>query len=212
MNFRPGSTDHNEQHLIAAVAWLRLKLERLKLERLKLERLSAEVRTRSESPSAARKTIKLEPVSDTELLEAETRMRDLEASTASPPRLTVIADRLGLSEFERRLLLLCAAMEFDTRIANLCAHAQDHPQRTYPTFSLAFGLFEEAAWDVLSPERPLRYWRLLEIHQTTAQPLTTRPLRADERIIAALKGLDDLDERLLPYFVALEGCRKKHEH
>jgi AAA+ superfamily predicted ATPase len=189
------ATNNNDAHLNSAVTWLRLKLERQ----------SNEVNT--EATSTTRK-VKPRPVSDAELLEAERHMRTLEENPTSPPRFTVIADRLGLSDFERRLLLLCAAMEFDTRIANLCAHAQDHPQRTYPTFSLAFALFEHPTWDVLSPERPLRYWRLLEINQAVAQPLTTRPLRADERIVAALKGLDDLDERLLPYFLPLEPERQ----
>ena len=217
MNATPGtSSDRNDEHLTSAVAWLRLKLERLAADvsarpepqpmtrpTTWLERLFGKTEQNTPAPAAS---IKTRTVSDQELREAETRMRDLEA-TATPPRLTVIADRLGLSDFERRLLLLCAAMEFDTRIANLCARAQDNPQRPYPSFALGFALFEQPAWDALSPERPLRYWRLLEVSQGTAQPLTTSPLRADERIIAALKGLDDLDERLLPYFVPLEAER-----
>jgi hypothetical protein len=142
-------------------------------------------------------------ISDQELQEAETRMRDLEANP-TPPRLKVLGDRFGLSDFEQDLLLLCAAMELDTRIANLCARAQDNPQRPYPTFALAFALFNKPAWDVLSPQRPLRYWRLLEISTTSTQPVLTSPLRSDERMVAALKGLDNPDERLLAYFTPLE--------
>ena len=80
-------------------------------------------------------------------------------------------------------MLLCAAIELDTRIAGLCARAQQDPNRTYPTFALVLALFDEPAWDVLSPERPLRYWRLIEINQPGAQPLTTSPLRADVRTL-----------------------------
>ena len=48
----------------------------------------------------------------------------------------------------------------------------------------------------MSPERPLRYWRMLEISQPGSQPLTTSPLRADERIVNYIKGLNYLDDRL----------------
>ena len=95
-------------------------------------------------------------------------------------------------------------MELDTRIAPLCAHAQDDQNRPYPTFALALVLFDEPRWDVLSPERPLRHWRLIEINQPAAQPLTTSPLRADERIVNYVKGLDYLDDRLSALLAPLE--------
>lgn len=31
-------------------------------------------------------------------------------------------------------------------------------KRPYPTFALALARFDDLAWEVLSPERPLRYW------------------------------------------------------
>ena len=114
------------------------------------------------------------------------------------PALMLLAQRLGLTEFERDTLLLCAAMELDTRIAGLCARAQGELTRPYPTFALALALFDNPAWDVLSPERPLRYWRLIEINQPGAQPLVTSALKADERIVNYLKGLNYLDDRLTP--------------
>ena len=49
------------------------------------------------------------------------------------------------------MLLLCAAMELDTRIAALCARAQDDPAAAYPTFALALALLRRPAWDALSP-------------------------------------------------------------
>jgi hypothetical protein len=115
-----------------------------------------------------------------------------------PPALHVLAQRLGLSAFERDVLLLCVAMELDTSIAGLCAQAQGDPSRPYPTFALALTLFQDAAWDALSPERPLRHWRLIEITQPGATPLTVSPLRADERIVNFLKGVTYLDDRLAP--------------
>src|ERR1051325_4611168 len=123
--------------------------------------------------------------------------------TENPSALAYLTDRLGLSPFERDVLLLCAAMELDTRIASLCARAHDDPSKPYPTFALALALFDQPSWDVLSPERPLRYWRLIEINQPAAQPLTTSALRADERIVNFLKGLNYLDDRLAPMFTPL---------
>jgi len=122
----------------------------------------------------------------------------------TPSALAILSERLGLSPFERNILLLCAAMELDTRIAALCARAQDDPNRPFPTFALALALFDDASWDALSPERPLRYWRLLEINQPGAQPLTTSALRIDERIVNYLKGLNYLDDRISSFIAPLE--------
>jgi hypothetical protein len=120
-----------------------------------------------------------------------------------PPALVVLAHRLGLTEFERQTLLLCAAMELDTSIAGLCARAQGEPVRAYPTFALALTVFDQPAWDVMSPERPLRYWRLVEIHQPGGQPLVTSALKADERIVNCIKGLNYLDDRLAPLLTTI---------
>ena len=49
----------------------------------------------------------------------------------------------------------------------------------------------------------MRYWQLLEINQPGAQPLTTSALRADERIVNYLKGLNYLDDRLTPLLAPL---------
>ena len=121
-----------------------------------------------------------------------------------PSALDMLGDRLGLSPFERNVLLLCAALELDTRIAGLCARAQDDPQKPYPTFGLALALFDEPSWDALIPERPLRFWHLIELHHSPVQPLTASPLRADERVVSYLKGLNYLDERLFSFLSPLE--------
>jgi ATP-dependent 26S proteasome regulatory subunit len=121
-----------------------------------------------------------------------------------PSALAILSERLGLSTFERNILLLCAAMELDTRTATLCARAQGDSNNRFPTFALALALFEEASWDALSPERALRRWRLIEINQPGAQPLTTSALRADERIVNYLKGLNYLDDRVSSFIAPME--------
>ena len=118
------------------------------------------------------------------------------AKAEQTPALVVLADRLGLSGFERDVLLLCAAMELDPGTPTRCADVHDNPQMAHPTFAMALAVLPEPTWDALSPQRPLRYWRLIEMSQAPAQPLTTSQLRADERIVSYLKGLNGLDDRL----------------
>lgn len=140
---------------------------------------------------------------------AAERVRAAEAAEPAPAMI-LLARRTGLTKFERDLLLLAVAMELDTRIATLCARAQDDGGRPFPTFALAVSLFDDASWDALSPDRPLRYWRLVELQQQTMQPLTAAGLRADERIVNYVKGLSHLDERIAP-FVTILGS-PVHEH
>ncbi len=144
------------------------------------------------------------PDVDAALDEAARRMDEAWASEP-PPALRLLCTRLGLSTFERDVLLLCAGLEFDTRTAALCARAQDDPARPYPTFALALSLFDEPAWDALAPDGPLRHWRLIEINQPGAVPLTASALRADERIVNFIKGLNHLDDRLAPLLVPMEA-------
>jgi ATP-dependent 26S proteasome regulatory subunit len=113
-----------------------------------------------------------------------------------PPAISYFRELWGLSEFEANVLLLCAAMEVDTGIGALCAAAQQDSGKPYPTFALAMTAFAQPAWDALSPDRPLRYWKMVEIHQYPGQPVISCPLRADERIVNYIKGLNCFDERL----------------
>ena len=138
------------------------------------------------------------------LLAAPSTLIEADASQ-HPPALIALARRLGLSEFERLILLLCVAMELDTGTGESCAKAQRDTgaAKPYPTFALALMLFDNPAWDALSPERPLRYWRLLEINQPGAMPLIAAALKADERIVHYVKGLNYLDDRLTPLVSAV---------
>ncbi len=207
-------SEFNQRYLAEAIAWLRLRLERLI--------------QRNQQPSVAplppaqpqqkhsffgwgedeqTPLLKKDPTKvtlDEQIAHHAKAMTEAE-SQDEPPALVTLGKRLGLSRFEREVLLLCTAMELDTHIASLCARAQDDNNRPYPTFALALALFDNQSWDVVSPERPLRYWRLIEINQPNAQPLTTSALRADERIVNYIKGLDYLDDRLTTLVVPLEA-------
>ncbi len=181
MSFEPSWEERNGQFLSAALRWLRTLLGRY---------------VEAAEPGSV----------DDELDRAIADMAQLATGMEPPPALAILASRLGLSRFEEEILLLCAAMELDTRIAPLCARAQGDAARPYPTFALALTVFADGAWDALSPERPLRYWRLVEISQAPGQPLTGSALRADERIVNYLKGLNVLDDRLSPLLAAVDGA------
>ena len=169
----------NEEYLAAALAWLRLLLLRA-------------------CPDAS----PAETVTDELMTEARTAMLAAE-KTEPPPALLIAARQFRLSCFEREVLLLSTAMELDTRVAYLCARAQDDPNKAYATFALAFSVFDEGSWDALSPERPLRYSRLIEINQPNVQPLSVSAIRTDERIVSYIKGLNYLDDRLAPLLIPM---------
>jgi hypothetical protein len=196
----------NDHYLQAALTWLRLRLERLSEHPAAALPLPAGSHLlEHKSPAPADRT-----VTGTEVSHAAKEM-DAASSVEPPPALIMLGQRLGLSRFERDVLLLCVAMEMDTRIAQLCAHTQGDQNRPYPTFALALVLFDQPRWDVLSPERPLRHWRLIEINQPAAQPLTTSPLRTDERIVNYVKGLNYLDDRLSALLAPLELDEEQEE-
>jgi vesicle-fusing ATPase len=108
------------------------------------------------------------------------------------PAVDRLARLLGLSPFERQLLLLAAAVELDGDLAGLVASVQDGEPR--PTFGLALAALPGAHWDALAPRSPLRRWRLLE--PAAGATLASRPLRLDERVLHHLTGIDAPDERL----------------
>ncbi len=105
-----------------------------------------------------------------------------------------LVDCFSLSTFERDVLLLCAGVELDAKFASLCATAQSNPQRSYATFGLALASLEEPHWSALSPIRPLRRWRLIEVTEETS--LANARLRIDERVLHFLAGMNYLDTRL----------------
>jgi hypothetical protein len=216
----------NNSYLSDVIAWLRARLERQAAHVMPAPSapraaspatLDFATRAPAESASLWTRVFRASPPGATNttqqiLIHEPVASRTLPSPSADPPdeknlfnsdpaadpqpALLMLGHRLGLSEFELKTLLLAIAVELDTGIAELCARAEGNPSRPYPTFALALSLFDQPAWDALSPDRPLRYWRLIEINQPGAQTLTTSPFRADERIVNYVKGLNYLDDRL----------------
>lgn len=172
---------HNNRYLSAALAWLRLRLQAAATEHQQQQGMRRPFGGGADGPSP-------------QAIEAAAADMQAAAQAApDPPALEVLRVRFGLTTFEQQVLLLGAAPAYDTRIPALCAAAQDDPARTQPTAALALSLFDDPTWDALSPEGPLRHWRLLDLPGGLS---ATAPLRVDERIVNHLKGVNALDTRL----------------
>lgn len=202
----------NEQHLAATLNWLRFKLQQCipasqtqsePLQQGVLEETPEEEKRgwfKRKSNKPKNHNAKQLPPPQPGANELDHVVKEIEKLEKNdpPPALLILTQRLGLSHFDQQVLSLCVAMELDTQIASLCAQAQDDLSKPYPTFALAFALFDDPDWNALSPHAPLRHWRLLEINQPGVQPLTTAALGADERIVNYIKGLNYIDDRLTP--------------
>ena len=99
-----------------------------------------------------------------------------------------------LTQFERDILLLCAAVELDPYVGELCAKLQGNEALNYPTLALPLSHFPRASMTVLSQLCPLQYWRLLSFGKGLT--ITQAPLRIDRQILSYLLGVANYDEQL----------------
>ena len=128
---------NNQRYLSAALEWLRLRL--LRLAQGSATAAPIDCRSDPEPPSASKWRFWDKPdpnatsprrlllpaptvplVTDEQLAQAALEMETAEAARPAPA-MVVLSQNFELSEFEKNVLLLCAAMEFDPRIAGLCA-------------------------------------------------------------------------------------------
>jgi hypothetical protein len=148
--------------------------------------------------AANQRCLMLELAALSALMRGETgELSELEAARSqltAPSALDTLCALFGLSEFERRIILLCAGVELEGDFANRCAAAPGSLGNAWPSFGLALAAFPNAHWDALAPNAPLRRWRLIEV--TGSGPLATATLRIDERVLFHFSGLAPLDERL----------------
>jgi hypothetical protein len=191
--------DANNNYLAAALHWLRLTLRRHAAPADGTASRSALVHDAGNPAESAGLDLAV-----TEDQVAAAREAWTAAAACEPaPALVELSIRLGLPPFDQKILLLCAAIELDPAAGDLCALAQRDGHKPWPTFALALELFADRSWEALAPEGPLRRWRLIEITQLHGQPLTGSALRADERIVSYVKGLNYLDDRLEPLLAAI---------
>jgi hypothetical protein len=193
----------NTEYIDAGLAWLRLLLRR-----------AAE---RGAPPPAPHRSLfgrgggAAAGVTDEQIAAASRAMDEAAVAADPPPALILLAHRLGLDDFERSLLLLCAAPELSPEdIPTLCGLAQGDSARRHPTFALARAVLPGASWEALAPYRPLRHWRLLEITQPAGIPLAAAALRVDERIVNFMVGIVNyLDDRLASLMTGVEPAAQE---
>jgi hypothetical protein len=116
------------------------------------------------------------------------------ATMATPPALTRLCATLGLSDFERNVLLLCAGRALNPEIPNLCAVLHGQGDQNYVTFQLALKIFTESHWQALTPRAPLRQWQL--ITWAAEEDIPHARLNIDESILHYLLG-EPYDDPLL---------------
>lgn len=125
---------------------------------------------------------------------------DVREGMEAPPAVDRLSELFALTEFERQILLLCAGVEMDSKLATLCSQAQGDPHRPYATFGLAMAMLADPHWSALMPSRPLRRFRLVTLE--TGSGLTTAPVRIDERILHYVAGVNLLDTQLASFVQA----------
>jgi hypothetical protein len=130
----------------------------------------------------------------TDSADAARKREQAAAGMVAPPALQSIAQGFGLSSFEREVLLLCAGVELDSRVAQACAQAHGDPGRPFATFSLTMTALPDAHWSAIAPASALRRWHLIGL--THPELPTTSPLRVDERVLHALVGISYLDPQV----------------
>jgi hypothetical protein len=133
-------------------------------------------------------------LSGTDVPTARQGVDDAHAALPAPAAIDQLAATFDLSAFERDLLLLCAGVEMDAELAACCAAGASG--RSYATFALALAALAEPHWSALTPVRPLRLWRLIEVRDD--QALAGSRLSIDERVLHYLAGVNYLDTRLRP--------------
>jgi hypothetical protein len=114
------------------------------------------------------------------------------------PALIHVARIFNLSAFEREMLLLIAGMEMDRGVR--AAVATIDPRG--PSLGMALDRLGQPHWDALSPDAPLRAWRIMTLDRGDA--LLDAVPQIDERILHFVAGLAVTDAALAPYAVAIE--------
>lgn len=111
-----------------------------------------------------------------------------------PSAIDTLCQAFSLSDFEKDVLLLCAAVEKDSQLAELCATHHENTQKNWPSMELAFDLLDNAHWSAITPEAPLRRYQLIHLEETGR--LLSSKLRIDERVLHFLSGINYLEPRL----------------
>lgn len=115
------------------------------------------------------------------------------------PGMSAIAQLVSLfdlSDFERDILLLCAGVELDSRIADLCTQLTGG---AFATFQVACATLPGAHWTAILPHASLRRWFLVDFDTgRSGVPLVEGAMRISERVLHHLTGVFCIDEAVRP--------------
>jgi len=123
-------------------------------------------------------------------------------------RMAVLSRLFHLSDLECDILWLAAAPEFDPALGILYGYAQDDAGARWLTPHLASALLlapntcTTELWQSVSPGSPLLRFNLL-LQESGSAPPGGRPLRADDRVIRLLQGINRIDDRIAPLLSTL---------
>lgn len=117
--------------------------------------------------------------------------------------LNKLVKQLRLTEFEQKILLLCAGTELDSDIGNLIAKLQGNPKSVHPSFNLALQLFSGSQLNALAPSSALRSWNLVKIHKGIRK--LTSPIEIEEHILYYLLGIKDIHPDLEGLIESVNG-------
>jgi hypothetical protein len=200
LRLAPSWVDANQRYLAAELAVLRARLDALAVLP-PAARAKGGARPRGAVRGAAADRAAAGPAPALAAPRPPAPARELAEARAEmpgPPAIDTVAEAFGLSPFERAVLLLCAGVEMDGKLAATCAAlaAVGGNAGAAVTFGLALAALEAPHWSALVPSGALRRWKLIELDP--AAPVTRAALRIDERILHALAGVSAIDARLRP--------------
>lgn len=132
--------------------------------------------------------------------EAQQGLEKAAEALPRPSALDMLCRVLDLTPFERDVLLLSVAPLLDPVVADSLT-AAGGSRTGQATFEAALAVLPGGHWSALTPDAPLRGWRLLELE--TGATLTRGALTPDERIFHYLLGIHHIDERLKGYLTYL---------
>ena len=211
MNINETWLKQNDEYIDIAINWLHLRLQKQAVTFEPVQTKETEKLSWFNKGGAETTSKSIQEKQDKVLADAAKAKAVAEAAEP-PPAFIKLSRIFGLTRFESDVLLLCVAMELDGATASLCAKAHNHPHKPYPTFGLAWTLFHEQDWNAFTIDRPLRYWRILEINQPGAEPLLTSALRVDERIVSYIfDPKDNIDDRLKPFIAPIDSVDTEEE-
>ncbi len=119
-------------------------------------------------------------------------------------RLQRLAELFGLTRFHIQCIMICFAVEMDTKYQKIYAFLHDDVTRKKPTLDLIMKLLCSNVEDKLTARAQfenssqlIRYniIRILDNHDSNS-PLISCPLKLDDRVVDYLLGFDAVDKRI----------------